>query len=358
MNMKITIPLISTLLFISIWVVLASCDLLGNDEKEKPESPIITSSDFTWQVDTVGNINTFLNDVAIIDADDIWVVGEIPQQDFGGGEQYNAMHWNGEEWLFIKVITESYSGNRRASTIQTVYIQTGNRIWFGAFHGGYTILDGNSWDINYLDEHQGSILNIGGDNSDTLFVSGNDGILIGFDGKSFYRIDNDLESDITALSYANDTLKFLSEFALRQYVDGQILPEFDPDAEAPFKLEGRYYDVWHSGKRWWYATEHGLYRFSPAKGYEQVEAREAAYLAGNAENDIIAVNELGEVYHWNGQEITHLETPFGASILPRVEGIAMKGDTVMIVGWLSQTLKGFILTGTRNGESNEKKMQN
>ncbi|MFQ6605929.1 MAG: hypothetical protein ACE5D8_10345, partial [Fidelibacterota bacterium] len=36
-----------------------------------------TSHNFTWEIDTLGNYGSYLNDVAIIDENNIWVVGNI-----------------------------------------------------------------------------------------------------------------------------------------------------------------------------------------------------------------------------------------------------------------------------------------
>ena len=321
-----------------------SCGLLGADG-DSPVRPDTTSNNFVWSADTLGKINTVFRDVAILDSNDIWIVGNIPEEDFEGGESYNALHGNGIAWDRKRVIIESYSGTRRAAPLETIY-QYKDELWFGAYNGGYTIYDGTSWKVRYLNEHPGSIFEIDGDGGDTLFVSGNNGILVGYDGTNFFRIENDLQEDILGMAFANDTLKFGTEHALRQYVDGQVIPEFSPDAPQAFRLEGRYYDIWHSGAAWWYATSRGLYRFSPDSGYVQIGNQSVSFITGNGDNDVIAVDAVGGVYHWNGQRIKKMQTPFGNSYSPQVQAIDMKDDLILVVGWLGY--QGFILTGIRN----------
>ncbi len=60
-----------------------------------------TSHNFTWQTWTFGeHSSSTLYDVAIIDENNIWAVGEIYMNDSLGNpdpDAYNAVHWNGSE---------------------------------------------------------------------------------------------------------------------------------------------------------------------------------------------------------------------------------------------------------------------
>ena len=52
-----------------------------------------TSHNFIWEIDTLGIGGSYLNDVAIIDENNIWVVGNIETDT----ATYNAAHWDGNE---------------------------------------------------------------------------------------------------------------------------------------------------------------------------------------------------------------------------------------------------------------------
>jgi hypothetical protein len=54
-----------------------------------------------WEIDTLGSPDgsNWLYDVAIIDENNVWVVGEI-EDDSG---KFNAAHWNGGEWELIRI---------------------------------------------------------------------------------------------------------------------------------------------------------------------------------------------------------------------------------------------------------------
>ncbi len=72
-----------------------------------------TSHNFTWQTYTFGGANgsSVLNDVAIINENDIWAVGEIhtaetDQFDSNGVwvQPYNAVHWDGNSWELKRIM--------------------------------------------------------------------------------------------------------------------------------------------------------------------------------------------------------------------------------------------------------------
>ena len=66
-----------------------------------------TSHNFTWQSWEFGeHSSSVLYDVAIIDENNIWAVGEIYMNDSLGQPDpfpYNLVHWNGSQWELLKV---------------------------------------------------------------------------------------------------------------------------------------------------------------------------------------------------------------------------------------------------------------
>ena len=66
-----------------------------------------TSHNYTWQTFTFGGDagSSSLNDVAIIDENNIWAVGEIYFKDSLGNRIRNlkcCIHWNGNKWELFK----------------------------------------------------------------------------------------------------------------------------------------------------------------------------------------------------------------------------------------------------------------
>jgi hypothetical protein len=75
-----------------------------------------TSNNFTWQTYTFGASNagsSTLYDVAVIDANNIWAVGEIYMDDSTGRADptpYNAVHWDGNNWELKRIKTNACGG--------------------------------------------------------------------------------------------------------------------------------------------------------------------------------------------------------------------------------------------------------
>lgn len=92
-----------------------------------------TSHNFTWQTWTFGeHSSSVLYDVAIIDENNIWCVGEIYMNDSLGQpdpKRYNAVIWNGINWNVIR-IPYTYQGTDFYHPIQSVFAFGPNDIWF------------------------------------------------------------------------------------------------------------------------------------------------------------------------------------------------------------------------------------
>jgi hypothetical protein len=85
-----------------------------------------TSHDFIWELLTFGNLSpSALNDVAIINENDIWAVGEILIDD----STYNAIHWDGHDWELLQIPVRVF-GFITVAPIYGVYVSNKNSLWF------------------------------------------------------------------------------------------------------------------------------------------------------------------------------------------------------------------------------------
>jgi hypothetical protein len=65
-----------------------------------------TSHVINWTIDEIGEYGSILRDVAIIDENNIWAVGEIYLKDTLGNpdpKAYNAVHWDGSKWQLKRI---------------------------------------------------------------------------------------------------------------------------------------------------------------------------------------------------------------------------------------------------------------
>jgi len=148
-----------------------------------------TSHDFTWTVETLGDAWSTLNDVAIVDENNIWVVGNINTPD---GE-YNAARWNGSEWEFMGIYSNTLD-------LYSIWYFAEDDIWVtdccAPIHW-----DGNEWTLYHL-ENMGlgygicAGNSIWGSSSDNVWFAGNNGTLVHYDGSRFRRISNPWESQL------------------------------------------------------------------------------------------------------------------------------------------------------------------
>jgi hypothetical protein len=135
-----------------------------------------TSHNFTWQTFTFGNPNfgsSDFSDVAIIDENDIWAVGEIYNDTTG--LLYNAAHWDGNNWTTIRV-PYYYQGQPFYNPIQTIFAFASNDIWFGG--NGIIHWDGNQYipiPIPTIVWGPHQINKIWGTSANDLYIVGNDG---------------------------------------------------------------------------------------------------------------------------------------------------------------------------------------
>ena len=75
-----------------------------------------TSHNFTFETFTFGGTagSSILYDVAIINENDIWAVGEIYIADtsINGYTTYNAVHWDGNQWELKRIMFYTFCGQQ------------------------------------------------------------------------------------------------------------------------------------------------------------------------------------------------------------------------------------------------------
>ncbi|MEP0862715.1 MAG: glucosyl transferase, partial [Ignavibacterium sp.] len=152
-----------------------------------------TSHNFTWQTFTFGEPgagSSTLYDVAIIDENNIWAVGEIYLLDSLGNPDpnaYNAVHWNGQQWELKRIPIYLPSGYPFYPVIKSVFAFNSNDIWFEAgIHW-----DGNSFkQIPFNIQWSGNVNKLWGSSSEDLFAVGNNGNIAHWDGRKWTKIES------------------------------------------------------------------------------------------------------------------------------------------------------------------------
>ncbi|MEO8232451.1 MAG: glucosyl transferase [Ignavibacteriota bacterium] len=302
-----------------------------------------TSHNFTWQNFTFGGAATSsLFDVAIIDENNIWAVGEIYMNDSLGNPDpivYNAVHWDGTNWNPLK-ISVSYNGNETISPLKGILVlHTGEII----LSSGLPYLpQGNSWklyhlwDMGVLHQNDGGVDHIWGSSMHDLFFVGYKGSIVHFDGTNWQKIESgttlnindvwgNVENNITTVLAAASNLGTTDEKKLLR-IQGTKIDTIDWTPQRTL------YTVWFNSLNTIYAGGDGLY-FKTQNGWETNNALQAYFsfrVRGTANNNVIAAGGFGFAAHFNGANWKVLDDV--ALVSGNYYGLDVKGKITALVG--------------------------
>ena len=149
-----------------------------------------TSHNFTFKTWTFGeHSSSVLYDVAIIDENNIWVVGEIYMNDSLGNHDpiaYNAINWDGSEWHLKRIYFPTVCGSASLTPYpaKAIFAFNDGQIWVSSSGDKMAILENRiQIDKFCLPENVSMSINkIWGCNSNDLYIVGNKGNIAHFTG--------------------------------------------------------------------------------------------------------------------------------------------------------------------------------
>ena len=319
-----------------------------------------TSQNFTWQTFEFGiqtNVS-ILFDVAIIEENNIWAVGEIYMNDSLGNPDptsYNAVHWNGQSWELKKIA--GYGG----WACRTVFAFSENDVWFEG-----TI----KWDgINYSVHNYGFPLEPNGDgwqinklwgsNNNDLYVVGNNGNTAHYNGTSFSKIYTGTDLSLLDIAVHNSGEVFIcggnpsfgQGIILKSsvgdnfstFIEGANIPEsqlFNP------KLYGAFSSLWFDQNNTLYAGGNILFQYKFNR-WSYVKSLPDNYIGGNpntyyrgfidkvrgnASNDMWIVGDRNTVRHFNGVTWRQIGMPYDPQVDMVWRGMDCKDNLTVLVG--------------------------
>jgi hypothetical protein len=186
---------------LSIWLILIPIIVIllwqcpDNPVKPDNNTADTTSHNFTWQTWTFGDFgSSHFRDVAIVDKNNIWAVGEIfvddPDSSWNGTgwETFNAAHWNGVEWEYIHIRgTLTYD----VGPLFSIWYFDENNIWVST---GFPVhWDGNNWTLYHL-QNMGIDASAGNaiwaSSPDDIYFVGRKGSIVHYDGSKFTKVES------------------------------------------------------------------------------------------------------------------------------------------------------------------------
>ena len=339
---------------ISIAAVALIMILAGEGCKKEPPvvppdlPPMVdtTNHDFVWTIDTLGDANSQLNDVAIINDTCVWAVGAMHLLDSNRNyiyPIYNAAYWNAKHWN-LKRITTSYNGDQITAPLEGVFAFSPTDIWVSAgipIHG-----DGNSWtqyhlfDMGVLSQIDGSVNKIWGTSSTNLYTFGDKGTIVYYNGANWQKVESGTTSWIQDVWGAYDPMNGdLQIFAVvsNKYTSGErkicrIRSNTVLDTLS-WSPQRRIHSVWFSKTASIYACGAGIFvrQNDTWKEMTDVPLTFTNRIRGNAENDIVVAGDFGILAHYNGKSwkvYPEVALPNG-----NYESVAIRKDYIVAVGW-------------------------
>jgi hypothetical protein len=318
-----------------------------------------TSHEFEWSVHEFQSPFGlgYLYDVAVIDENNIWAVGEIYSDSSKKWEPYNIFHWNGTEWEKKKVYRNGW-----IAKINWIFAFSDKDIWFGPFiHWNGHEFEEVPYDSSVF--WQARDIEGWGFSSVDMYVVGyrygdGKGFIAHWNGSRWQRIESGL-SGFSFTAIWGDINRKTGEREIlcvgTGYANATIIVKISRSGIERINMEGikegELYDVWFKAGKCYYVVG-----ASPWGGYqlyyiEDINSKNLIWKSGSFYNSLFAVrgNDFNDVFMF-GFEKTHFNGYTWRDYRDRFNygyffGVDVKGDLVCAVGRTGG--RGIALIGKR-----------
>lgn len=311
-----------------------------------------TSHNFTWQTYTFGGEggSSALYDVAIIDENNIWAVGEIYTAD----DKYNAVHWDGSSWQykqlqFFTFCEQSHTGIYPARSILAfsateILISSGSQV---TFHDGEKQIKTECIPT--------SVNKMWGTDINNVYAVGAIGNIARFDGSSWQKIESGTVLDFQDIwgDYNEKTQEWEILAVASNHLSGyeREIIKIEGDRIRSISnepLTSTISSTWFISSRKYLIGGSGIYSKAQIDqvNWQKEDTINKYYtykIRGNSINDIVAVGGYGDLQHYNGinwgsqYEITKIDGNY--------RSVSTKGNKVVAVG--QHNAQAVIIIGRR-----------
>ena len=314
-----------------------------------------TSHEFTWEIIEIPSPygSGVLYDVAIIDENDIWAVGEIYADSIQPWLPYNAVHWDGQRWE-LRRIPYYYRGSVWYLPLKSIIAFSKNDIWFEAgIHW-----NGNEFETRSLNiEFPSHVNKMWGTSSDNFYIVGNNGLIAHYDGSRWQKIESGTELPIKDIwgvvdwkTGKENILAVACNLFSNEGIAVLQITENSVHETSTTNLPVNISSVWSDDGREWYICGNSLYKtrnlnqpWKPVSGLPPIFQQQ---VRGKGPNNIFIVGNFGLVLHWNGFNWRYYSAFQGILL-----GLAIKDNLVVAVGSKLDGIvadSGIILVGRSN----------
>lgn len=319
-----------------------------------------TSHEFTWQTFTIGEPDagsSSLYDVAIINENNIWTVGEIYTKDSTGHVDplaYGFAHYDGNNWRLFRLQARALNGNISNLQPRGIFAFSEVDIWLaGGSIWHYNGLEATfSLDrITFFNGGTEVITKLWGKSSTDIYGVGTEGAIVHYNGTSWQKIDSGIDWDVYDICGYFNSVNLNQEIICastdpNNYSNSTILKITNKTSVSRIDLPtGRL-----TGSAWTkkgfpiYTTGDGIFTNKSSK-WEEIKLPvnyTTSKIRGNGLNDIFLCGALGLIAHYNGKEWKVYNDVYNAVYT----SVHLNGNIAAFVGWRDG--KGVITIGRRN----------
>ncbi|HMU44511.1 MAG TPA: hypothetical protein PKA80_14530, partial [Ignavibacteriaceae bacterium] len=321
-----------------------------------------TSHNFTWETWEFGtHSSSALYDVAIIDENNIWAVGEIYMNDSLGNPDsklYNLIKWNGTEWKPERIYFTNSQGQSFLAPMKSIFAFSVNDIWIGLDQ--LIHWDGSDYvEYELSDEvFQSWVNKIWGTSSEDLYVVGNAGNIAHYENGVWTKIESETTLDLTDIYGDSEGNLYAAgvDIALAKgvvvkgnqsgiwevMIEGDIIDE----SELFDKLFGSFGALWidenntiYTGGNLLYQYKDGEWDYVRSLPENFINGNPGTYyrgyiyeIDGNAANDWIIAGDRNTLKHFSGVDWAQLGEPYDPGSGMFWRGLDMNDNTIVVVG--------------------------
>ena len=309
-----------------------------------------TSHDFTWTIDTIGIYGSVLYDVAMIDENDIWAVGEVhtPETDrydsLGNWvPPFNAIHWDGQGWECKHFMKITNGLPRIIVPIRGIIAYSDTNLWLAA--GSIYHWDGQIATLSY-ERNIGTLETVEklwAESGAKIYGVGNSGLIVNYYGSYWQELGSDTDMPIQDIWGAMDPGSgkdlILAVASPKYNWQKPLLLNLSKHPVKPefLTVYNLLHSVWFETPRKIFLCGDGVH-YRVNETWKRVEDLPSIFynrIRGSGLNNIWVVGDFGVVLHFNGviwKEIPQLWLSTG-----NYEGLAVKDNLTVAVGWKGES---------------------
>ncbi len=319
----------------------------------------LSSHDFHWEIDTLGEYGSGLRDVFAFSENDVWVVGEIITN-VHTGDKSNAAHWDGTKWELHKIPAVAFHGMiYEKHIIQAIYGFNDHELWMFSLIGSSIYINENEWRSEFVEDLKGIIYDIWGTSSTNLYFVGGNGTIVHYDGSQYRRMESGTDADLKDIDGVYDpetgqTRIWVAGTGVLLYSEGETW-EVVWDYDHPF-FKDNYNNpntVWVPDKKGfivsvWGGSNSGTYLFNQQNPHQHTLLFNHDLFSfdmhGNSINDFFIVGDWNKVYHYNGSTVRNYPE---LSLDGYSFGIYHFNNHVFVAGATGSSFRAVVFRGVR-----------